>query len=589
MRAKRGRVRRSGRHVFVLAALLVAFAAVAVRLVQIQAVEGRAYAAMAKEQRDLELELPAQRGSIYDREGKPLAVTTAAKTVYAVPREVADKAGTARALAETLGGSEEKYRARLERKSNFVYLARRIPLEQAQALESLALKGVYFQDDTRRVYPGSSLACQLLGFVGVDGEGLSGVEKQYDELLAGKPGKLICEKGLSGVPIPGGVTYREEPTDGQNVVLTIDADIQYQAQVALAETVERWKAKSGSVVVMDAKTGAILALASVPDFDPNRYWEADPQALRCRPITDRYEPGSTVKAVTAAATIEKGLAKPDTVFRLPPTLKIGDRTIHEAHPRGTVDWTLAQIVTNSSNVGAVKLGMLLGPQGMYEYLDKFGLTERSAVDFPGEAMPSVPKPKDWSATSIGNIPFGQGLAVTPLQLARAIAAIGNGGYLVTPHVLQELPDSPTTKLEWPTRRAISEKTAAQMREVLKAVVTEGTGKGAAVQGYTVAGKTGTAQKARTDGVRGYAKGKYVASFSGFLPADDPAVVIVVTVDEPQGAIYGGTVAAPAFSRIGAFCMAHLGIPPRMPTVGDATSSNESSATTATASSQDTGR
>jgi cell division protein FtsI (penicillin-binding protein 3) len=589
MRADRGRGRRLGRYRFVLASLLAGLAVVSARLVYIQLVQGPAYAAMAKEQRSRELELPAQRGSIYDREGKPLAVTTAAKTVYAVPREVADAQAAARALASTLGGSEETYRAKLEKKSNFVYLARRVPLERAQALEQLKLAGIYFQDDTRRVYPGSSLACQVLGFIGVDGNGLSGVEKQYDELLAGKPGVLICEKGIGGVPIPGGVSLREEPVDGQNVVLTLDADIQYQAQTVLAETVKRWKAKSGSVVVMDAKTGAILALASVPDFDPNRYSEADPQAFRCRPVTDRYEPGSTVKAVTAAAAIEERLARPDTKFRLPPTLKIGTRTIHEAHPRGTVDWTLTQIVTNSSNVGAVKLGLLLGPEKMYEYLERFGLTERSGVDYPGEAVPSVPKPKDWSSTSIGNIPFGQGLAVTPLQLARAIAAIGNGGYLVTPHVLQQLPDAPTTKLEWPTRRAISEQTAATMREVLKDVVTEGTGKGAAVLGYTVAGKTGTAQKARTDGVRGYAKGKYVASFSGFLPADDPAVVIVVTVDEPSGAIYGGTVAAPAFSRIGAFCMAHLGIPPRVETTEEATRSTESSSTTSTAPSQGAGR
>lgn len=545
-----------------LSLLLVALAAVGARLVHIQVVEGSAYAAMARQQRDLELSIPAQRGSIYDREGKPLAVTTAAKTVYAVPREVADKAGAARALAAALGGSEATYRAKLGKDAGFVYIARKVPVERVQSLEELEIAGIYFQDDTRRVYPSNSLACQVLGFVGVDGQGLSGIEKQYDELLAGTPGRLICEKGLTGVPIPGGVTVREEPADGQNLVLTIDADIQYQAQAVLAETVERWKAKSGSVVVMDAKTGALLAVASVPDFDPNRYSDADPQSFRCRPITDRYEPGSTIKAITAAAAIEEGLARPDTMFRLPPTLKIGGRTIHEAHPRGTVDWTLTDIVTNSSNVGAVKLGLLLGPEKMYEYLERYGLAERSEVDFPGEAAPSVPRPSQWSATSIGNIPFGQGLAVTPLQLARAMAAIGNGGYLVTPHLLQELPDTPSQKLEWPVRKVASPETVSKMREVLKAVVTEGTGKGAAVPGYTVAGKTGTAQKARTDGVRGYAKGKYVASFSGFLPAEDPAVVIVITIDEPSGSIYGGTVAAPAFSRIGAFCMTHLGIPPR---------------------------
>ncbi|MCX8006899.1 MAG: penicillin-binding protein 2 [Coriobacteriia bacterium] len=588
MRAVRGPSYRPRRHLFVLALLLAAFLAVTARLAHIHIIEGPAYAAMAREQRDLDLTIPAQRGSIYDREGKPLAVTTAAKTVYAVPREVVDKKAAARALAAALGGAEDKYLAKLEKKTNFVYLARKVPVEQAEALRSLGLAGVYFLDDTRRVYPSSNLACQLLGFVGLDGDGLSGIEKQYDELLAGSPGRLICEKGLSGVPIPGGVTVREEPVDGQNVVLTLDADIQYQAQTVLADTVKQWKAKSGSVVVMDAKTGALLAVASVPDFDPNRFWEADAQAHRCRPITDRYEPGSTIKAITAGGAIEQGLARPDTTFRLPPTFKIGGRTIHEAHPRGTVDWTLTQIVTNSSNVGAVKIGLLLGPEMMYRYLEKFGLTERSEVDFPGEAAPSVPRPRDWSATSIGNIPFGQGLAVTPLQLARAMAAIGNGGYLVTPHLLQELPDSPSEKLEWPRRPALSPQAAATTTEMLKAVVTEGTGKGAAVPGYTVAGKTGTAQKPRTDGIRGYAKGKYVASFSGFLPAEDPAVVIVVTVDEPSGAIFGGTVAAPAFSKIGEFCMRHLGIPPRAPSSAVGAPAATGSATE-TASSQGASR
>jgi cell division protein FtsI/penicillin-binding protein 2 len=267
------------------------------------------------------------------------------------------------------------------------------------------------------------------------------------------------------------------------------------------------------------------------------------------------------------------LFEPDSMFELPPTIKVGGRTIGEAHPRPTANWSLTDIVTNSSNVGAVKLGQALGEKRLYEYFAHFGLTEKTGVDYPGEVRGALPPVEQWSASSIATIPFGQGISMTPLQLARALAAIANGGELVTPHFLRDVPDAPGMELAWPKKRAISEQTAELMRSVLADVVTEGTGSAAAVQGYRVAGKTGTAQKARTDGRSGYAQGKYVASFSGFLPAEDPKVLIIVSIDEPSGSIYGGTVAAPAFSEIAAFAVAHLKIPPGAsvtgPSQGDA--------------------
>lgn len=561
MATRRGPRERSARYVFLLAVLIVGFVIVAGRLVWLQVVEGPAYAKMALDQRHREMDIPPERGSIYDREGEPLAVSMEARNVYAIPKTVADPAGAAKAMASVLGGNEADYLAKLTKDATFVYIARKVDIERAKALEALGLKGVYFQEDSRRVYPSNELACQVLGFVGVDDEGLAGLEKYYDDVLGGTPGKLIAEKGPGGVPIPGGVQLEEDPVDGENIVLTLDKDIQYQATVELQAAVEKWGAKAGSVIVMDPETGAILAMASTPTFDPNQYSKADTKSFRNRPVVDTYEPGSTIKSFTAAAVIEEGLFGPGSMFRLPPTIKIGGRTIHEAHDRGTVNWSLTQIVTNSSNVGSVKLGLALGERKLYDYFATFGLTQKTGIDFPGEAKGWLPTPDKWSASSIGNIPFGQGISVTPLQLARGLAAIANGGDLVTPHFLDSLPDSPEQDVVWPKKNVLSAQTAATMREVLADVVTEGTGAGAKVKGYTVAGKTGTAQKARTDGVAGYAKGKYVASFSGFVPAEDPAVLIVVTLDEPSNSIYGGTVAAPTFSKLAAYCMSHLQIPP----------------------------
>ncbi|MCE5191737.1 MAG: penicillin-binding protein 2 [Actinomycetia bacterium] len=558
---------RSRRYVLLLAAFIAVMAAIGGRLIYLQAVAGPAYAQMAHEQRNQEMDVPARRGSIYDREGEPLAVSMEARDVYAVSRSVVDKQAAASAVAGVLGGRAQEYLSKLNKDAPFVYLARKVDVERADTLKKLDLAGIGFQEDARRVYPSNELACQVLGFVGIDDVGLSGIEKYYDTVLAGTPGKVIAEKGPHGIPIPGGVTLQEDAIDGENIVLTIDKDIQYQAHVELQAAVEKWGAKGGSVLVMEPKTGAILAMASTPSFDPNAFSTADQKAFRNRPIVDTYEPGSTIKSLTAAAVIEEKLFTPASMFVLPSTLNVGGRTIHESHPRGQVTWSLTDIVTNSSNVGAVKLGIALGEEGLYSYFSRFGLTEKTGVDFPGEASGWLPPPSQWSASSIGNIPFGQGVSVTPLQLARALGAIANGGELVTPHFLQALPDSPDKTLLWPKKRAISEETAAEMRSVLKAVVTEGTGSGAHVTGYTVAGKTGTAQKARTDGVAGYAKGKYVGSFSGFVPADDPAVLIIVTIDEPSGSIYGGTIAAPTFSRLAAYCMQHLKIPPTSATRG----------------------
>ncbi|MGV8082480.1 MAG: peptidoglycan D,D-transpeptidase FtsI family protein [Coriobacteriia bacterium] len=551
----------TGRVVFLLGLFGILLMVVFGRLVWIQVVDSKAYAQQATAQRMTDVVLKAHRGTIYDRDGEVLAVSVDARTIYATPNAIKDKQGTAQALASVLGGDSATYETKLARKSSFVYIARQVDIEVAEKLEAMELEGIGFLEDSKRVYPSGELACQVLGFVGVDGEGLAGLEKQYDSILAGKDGLLLGERDPYGRLIPGGIQKTVvEPADGQDIVLSIDKDIQNEAQTELAAAVSEWGAESGSVIVMNPKTGEIYAMASVPFFDPNNYREASTVAIRNAAICDTYEPGSTIKAITAASAINEKLYTPDSMFTLPPTLQVGTKTIHDSHERGTVNWSLTQIVTNSSNVGAVMMGSALGNEGLYSYLCRFGLNDKTGVDFPGEGKGLLAEPQKWSAAAAANIPFGQGLSMTPLQLVRAIAALGNGGTLVTPHFLLDLPQNESYEGSWATASACTAETAKTTTNVLAQVVSDGTGSEAAIAGYPVAGKTGTAQVALPDG-GGYAKGTYIASFIGYLPADDPQLLIAVKLDKPSNSIYGGTVAAPAFSAIGQFAAAHLNITP----------------------------
>jgi len=557
---KRRRSPGGGRFTFILLLCASLLLGIVIRLVWVQIVAAPEYAAKATQQRQRDIVLPARRGTIYDREGEPLAVSVDAKTVWASPNTIKDKPATAAAIASVLGGSLKDYEAELAKDTGFVYIARGLDVDVAKRLEALGIKGIGFLDDSRRMYPSGELACQTLGFVGNEGHGLAGIEKRYDDVLGGSPGLLVGERDPYGRPIPGGVQKSFDPVDGHDIVLTIDKDIQYHAQTGLSEAVKKWGAKGGSVVVMNPRNGEIYAMASTPGFNPNDYKKADPEGFRNRPLADAYEPGSTIKSVTAAAVIDKGLFTPKSMFELPSTLTIAGRTIHESHDRGTVHWSLSDIVTKSSNIGAVKLGLKLGKQGLFDYFKAFGLTEVTGVDYPGEARGWLPKPSLWSASSIANIPFGQGLSATPLQLCRAVGALANDGELVTPHFLLKVPQDSSMELSWPKRRAVSAETAKTTTQMLKNVVIEGTGKEAAVPGYEVAGKTGTAQVALKNGL-GYAEDTYIASFIGYLPADDPQVLISVKIDEPTNAIFGGTVAAPLFSVLGQFSVEHLKIPP----------------------------
>jgi cell division protein FtsI/penicillin-binding protein 2 len=548
---------RTDRYGLLLVALVALLVGVVGRLVWVQGVEASALGKQAAEQRLRDLVITPKRGVIYDREGEPLAISVEAKTVYAVPSAVKDASAAATEIAGVLGGSAPDYERRLERKSSFSYVARKVDLEKAKRLEDLKIPGIGFLEDSKRTYPCGALAAQVLGFVGTDDTGLAGLEKQYDAVLGGKPGRVLAERDPYGRPIPGGVMKSVDAVDGRDIVLTIDKDVQYQAQLELNGAVSSFGAKSGSVVVLDPRDGSVLAMASVPTFDPNDFQSAVAAAISNRPVTQPYEPGSTIKPFIASAVIDRKLFTPTSMFHLPPTIDVGGRVIHEAHDRGSVDYSLTDIIAESSNVGAVKLGLALGKQGIFDYYTGFGFGTKTGVDFPGEARGTMPAPETWSRSSIGNIPFGQGMTATPLQLATGLSAIANGGEVVTPHLVASVPGE-TSATIWPKRRVISAATAKQMVGILERVVTNGTGTAARVPGFDVAGKTGTAQVAKNGS---YKNGGYEATFAGFLPAGDPRVLIVVVVDEPTKTIYGGSVAAPAFSRLAQFTVDHLKIPP----------------------------
>jgi cell division protein FtsI/penicillin-binding protein 2 len=400
----------------------------------------------------------------------------------------------------------------------------------------------------------------VLGFAGLDNEGLEGLEASLDGVLAGKPGTQTIVRDPFGQVIDVIDTEAERP--GRDVFLTLDHRMQSNAEAVLRETVEKWGAKAATAVVLDAHTGAILAMANAPSFDANRFGAARPARVRNRAITDTYEPGSTFKLVTVAAALSEKLVSPSSTFRLAPTIRVADRVIHEHEPRPTQTMSVAQILFQSSNIGTITLAQLLGKERVAAWIDRFGFGSPTGIDFPGESGGIVLPPERWSGSTIGNVPIGQGIAVTALQMAAAYGAIANGGILHEPHLVDRVGDERKPRASG--RRVVSETVAAQVMTMLRDVVSAegGTGAAAAVPGYTVAGKTGTAAKPESGG---YSTSRYVASFAGVVPAKDPRLVVLVSVDEPRNAIWGGVVAAPAFSRIARFGLQYLEIAPDAPT------------------------
>jgi cell division protein FtsI (penicillin-binding protein 3) len=550
-----------GRLVALLVVLALGLTGILARLVQLQVRDVSSYRALARDQRVRTIALLADRGSLFDRNGEELALSLPAKAVYADPHLVTRPAATARVVADTLKLDFAAVFAALHRPGPFVYLARGVDPQAAAALEGKHLAGIGFLSESHRYYPANDLASQVLGFVGVDGVGLSGLELQYQRQLAGRPGHQVVEVGPGGLLIPQGANVDVQPVPGDDLVLTIDRELQYRAQAALARAVRRNHAKGGTVIVMNPRTGEILAMTNYPWFDPNRFAEGNPQALRNRAVTDAYEPGSVNKVITAAAAIEERVLRLNQRLIVASSYRLYTKTFHDAHTHPKEAMTLADIIAYSSNIGTIEVASMLGRARFYSYLQRFGLTARTGVGFPGESSGLLPPPSQWSGTSMGTIPLGQGIAVTPLQMATVYAAIANGGVLVRPRLVNGIVGadgkvSPAAGAE--ARRVVSPQTAQTIARMLAYAVRVGTGKEAQLPGFWVAGKTGTARKVNENGT-GYTD-KYVASFIGFAPAADPSVVVAAILDEPA-TVYGGIAAAPLFREVTDFALARLRVPP----------------------------
>jgi cell division protein FtsI/penicillin-binding protein 2 len=418
------------------------------------------------------------------------------------------------------------------------------------------VSGFGFYPEERRTYPEGSVGAQVLGFAGLDDQGLAGLELELDRSLGGRPGSERIVKDPFGRVID--VTAERAPHEGRDAYVTLDHTIQYAAEQVLRQTVSQWQAKDATAIVLDPRTGALLAMAVAPGYDANKFALVPPAMQRNRAVTDTYEPGSTFKLITVAGALSEGLVTPGTTFTLPYSIHVADRVVHDAEPRPTEQMSVAQILARSSNVGAITLAEKLGTTRLLSWIGRFGFGKTTGIDFPGESAGILPG--YWSGSSIGNVPIGQGIAVTPIQMAAAYAAIANGGVWVRPHLVDRVAGHPRVR---PLRRRIvSPAVAAQLTTMLKDVVSSGTGTSAQIPGYQVAGKTGTAQKPDPHG--GYSTGRYVASFVGFVPASKPRLVVLVMVDEPHKVIWGGSVAAPAFQQIARFCLQYLEIPPDGP-------------------------
>ena len=536
---------------------MLLFSVALARTAWLQGVRGSELRADARTQQVTTVTVPGERGRVLDRNGKVLAVSEDAATVIATPYQVKDPAGTAERLAAILPGTRLDFEEALsDPESGFAYLAKKVSLDEADRVEKLNIEGISTLPDSRRLYPQGALAAQVVGAVGAENEGLTGLEQSQDATLGGDNGEQEVVHDARGEPIRFDTI--KQASVGQDLRLTIDAAIQDRAEEAIAAVGEQYSAAGASAVVMDPDSGDVLAMANWPGFDPTELEEADPEQLANRATGFTYEPGSTFKAFTVAAALEENIVSPDTSFYLPSTIKVADREIEEAHARPPINATVSQILAQSSNVGAVTIGLEVGAEKFDGWIRRFGFGEPTGVAFPGEEQGIVLDLDEYSGSSMGNLPIGQGLSVTPMQMAAAYSAIANGGVLRTPRLISEA-GGERRPTDAEGTRVLSPDTAAKLRSMLEGVVEAGgTASEVEVPGYQLAGKTGTAEKA-VDG--GYSETDYVASFVGFAPAKDPELLVAVMVDEPLYVHTGGEVAAPVFGDIAEFALPYLGIAP----------------------------
>jgi cell division protein FtsI/penicillin-binding protein 2 len=543
----------------VVAILLVCFAATLARAVWLQGVRASDYGRMARSQHRQTITLPAGRGTIFDSTGVQMAIGEQTTTVYADPRQLRNPRAVSVAAQQLLGvDANTLYPLLLQRSKRFVYVKRFADPAQAAKLAKRGYAGIGFYSEEKRTYPQRTVGAQVVGFAGVDNKGLTGLEVQEDGVLAGKPGKqtIIRDPFGRAIDIISSTAERE----GRDVYLTLDHTIQAQAEQVLRRTVAKWHARAATAVVLDPSTGSVLAMAQAPGYDANDASRVPLALQRNRAITDTYEPGSTYKLVTVTGALADGLVTPESRFTLPYSIAVADRIVHDAEPRPTETMTVAQILSRSSNVGAITLAEKLGSARLMHWIEHFGFGKPTGIDFPGESGGLVLPLDKWSGSTIGNVPIGQGIAVTPIQMASVYAAVANGGEWVEPHLVDRVVGKGHPHVA--RKRLIPPAVNAQVKTMLADVVHEGgTGTAAAIPGYTVAGKTGTAEK---PGPNGYTTGKYVASFVGMVPASKPRLVVLVMVDEPHGQIFGGVIAAPAFADIAKFGLQYLEVPPDAP-------------------------
>lgn len=550
---------------------ILLFLAVAARACYLHIVLAPDLQQRADQQRQRVIPLAQQRGSIFDRNGDPLAVSIATESLYADPFQMRDPknpqaaAEAAAKLAKILDVSKSKLTRQLESKKRFVWLQRKLDPQLTKKVEQLKIKGLHFAPEPKRYYPQATTAAHVIGFTGLDPKGLEGIELEYDRELQGESGRLVSSKDAQGRGLASEAQQVIGGEAGNSLQLTLDRTLQYIAERELAKAVAKAKAVSGTIVVMEPASGRILALASVPDYNPNQPGNSRIASRRNRAVTDVYEPGSTFKPILLAAALEEGVVKPgQTVYCENGRYTVSGKTIRD-HNKKYQYLTLREALKVSSNIGFAKIGKKLERERFYSYIRDFGFGEQSGVDLPGEVIGMVRQPSTWFEIDLANISFGQGISVTPLQITTAISAIANGGLLMEPYLVERITDANGQLLEkrlpQVRRRVISEKTAAIVREMMVAVTEEGgTAPQAAIAGFSVAGKTGTAQK--VDPVTGgYSPDKMVSSFVGMVPAENPALVISVTIDEPKGTTYGGVIAAPVFASFAGQALSYLDILP----------------------------
>jgi cell division protein FtsI (penicillin-binding protein 3) len=542
---------------------------VCARLVYLQFSQHEGLANRAQQQQQNAIETGAQRGELLDRQGRQLALSVQTVSLFLDPAglDLGQLECTAQQVSETLGLKSKdllaEFREAQEAKRRFIWITRRLDFDRANKLVAMKLPGLNAVLEPKRFYPNGPLAAHILGYVGLDGTGLGGLEQSYNEKIAGEPGRLFIEKDASGKPYE---SYEIASKPGQTVVLTIDQSIQYQAEQALNNAVKSSRAKSGSVIVLDPRSGEILALANAPTFDPNQVAASSPETRSNWALQNIYEPGSTFKVVAFSAALEKKLARvEDHIDCQMGAITVAGRVIHDHKAFGTL--TLPEALAKSSNVAAIKLGLRVGDETMYEYIRRYGFGSKTGIELPGETAGLLRKVERWQPSSIGSIAIGQEVGVTPVQMVAAFGALANNGVRVAPHLIREVRNEGGTVVYQPQpeqRRVISTETATALRGMLEGVTLRGTAKAAQLDGYSAAGKTGTAQKIDPK-TRAYSSTKFVASFVGFAPVSNPQVVIIVVIDEPGGSYHGGDVAAPIFREVAEQILPILGVMPDIET------------------------